>query len=116
MVVFAKGSGFMAAILPKGMRAVSMELSAESGAGGFILPDDHVDVVLTRRDKVGVKVTGTEKFVSETILHNVRVSQSTRRSRKKTGQKVVVSKTATLRLTPDQVETLNCRASLARYR
>ena len=43
-VVFAKGSGFLAAILPKGMRAVSMEISAESGAGGFILPDDHVDV------------------------------------------------------------------------
>ncbi len=47
-VVFAKGSGFLAAVLPKGMRAAAMEVSAENAAGGFILPDDHVDVVLTQ--------------------------------------------------------------------
>ncbi|HEX4042727.1 MAG TPA: Flp pilus assembly protein CpaB, partial [Xanthobacteraceae bacterium] len=50
-VVMAKGSGFMAAILPKGMRAVAVDISAVTSAGGFILPDDRVDVVLTRRDK-----------------------------------------------------------------
>ena len=72
-VVMAKGSGFMAAILPKGMRAVSIDISADTGAGGFILPNDHVDVVLTRRDKAAEKATGVEKFVSETILRNVRV-------------------------------------------
>ena len=55
-VVMAKGSGFMAAILPKGMRAVAIEISPETGAGGFILPDDRVDVVLTRRDKAAEKV------------------------------------------------------------
>ena len=69
----AKGSGFMAAVLPKGMRAVAVDISPESGAGGFILPDDHVDVVLTRRDKAAEKATGVEKFISETILRNVRV-------------------------------------------
>ena len=72
-VVFAKGSGFLAAVLPKGMRAVSMEVSAENGAGGFILPDDHVDVILTRRDKATEKLTGVEKIISEAILRNVRV-------------------------------------------
>ena len=45
------GSGFMAAILPSGSRAVSTEISAETGAGGFILPNDRVDVLLTRRMK-----------------------------------------------------------------
>ena len=64
-VVFAKGSGFLAAVLTKGMRAVSMEVSAENGAGGFILPDDHVDVILTRRDKAAEKLVGVEKIVSE---------------------------------------------------
>jgi pilus assembly protein CpaB len=49
-LVNAKGSGFMAAILPTGMRAVSTTISAETGAGGFILPNDHVDVILSRRD------------------------------------------------------------------
>src|ERR1700742_2840921 len=36
-VVMAKGSGFMAAVLPQGMRAVAVEISPEAGAGGFIL-------------------------------------------------------------------------------
>ena len=41
----------MAAILPSGMRAVSTEISPETGAGGFILPNDRVDVILSRREK-----------------------------------------------------------------
>jgi pilus assembly protein CpaB len=105
-VVFAKGSGFMAAILPKGMRAVSMEVSAESAAGGFILPDDHVDVMLTRRDKAAEKVTGVEKYTSESILRNVRVLAIDQAVEEKAGQKVVVGHTATVELTPDQAETL----------
>ncbi|MDP1583713.1 MAG: Flp pilus assembly protein CpaB, partial [Bradyrhizobium sp.] len=45
-LVRADGSGFMAAILPAGMRAISTEISPETGAGGFILPNDRVDVIL----------------------------------------------------------------------
>jgi pilus assembly protein CpaB len=105
-VVFAKGSGFLAAVLTKGMRAVSMEVSAENGAGGFILPDDHVDVILTRRDKAAEKLTGIEKFTSEAILRNVRVLAIDQAVEEKAGQKVVVGKTATLELNPDQAETL----------
>src|SRR5258708_37752320 len=43
-LVKANGSGFMAAILPTGMRAVSTEISPETGAGGFILPNDRGEV------------------------------------------------------------------------
>src|SRR5450432_771783 len=50
-LIKANGSGFMAAILPPGMRAVSTEISAETGAGGFILPNDRVDVILSKREK-----------------------------------------------------------------
>jgi pilus assembly protein CpaB len=105
-VVFAKGSGFLAAVLPKGMRAVSMEVSAENGAGGFILPDDHVDVILTRRDKAAEKLIGVEKIISEAILRNVRVLAIDQAVEEKAGEKVVVGKTATLELNPDQAETL----------
>jgi pilus assembly protein CpaB len=111
-VVFAKGSGFMAAVLTKGMRAVAMEISAENGAGGFILPDDHVDVVLTRRDKASEKITGVEKFTSEAILRNVRVLAIDQGVEEKPGQKVAVGKTATLELSPDQVETLTLSRQL----
>ncbi len=105
-VVFAKGSGFLAATLPKGMRAVSMEVSAENGAGGFILPDDHVDVVLTRHDRMQTAGGASDKIVSESILRNVRVLAIDQAVEEKAGQKVVVGKTATLELTPDQAETL----------
>ena len=37
-LVHANASGFMAAMLTEGMRAVSINVSAETGAGGFILP------------------------------------------------------------------------------
>src|SRR4051794_20989927 len=50
-LVRADGSGFMAAILPGGTRAISTEISPETGAGGFILPNDRVDVILSKREK-----------------------------------------------------------------
>ncbi len=101
-LVDAKGSGFMAAILPKGMRAVSTQISPETGAGGFILPNDHVDVILTRRDAG----SSASKQGSETILSNVRVLAIDQNVQEKSGQKVVVGKTATLELSPNQAETL----------
>jgi pilus assembly protein CpaB len=105
-LVKAKGSGFMAAILPSGMRAVSTQISPETGAGGFILPNDHVDVILTRRDREAEKATGTEVQTSEMILKNIRVLAIDQTVEEKNGQKVVVGKTATLELSPNQAETL----------
>jgi pilus assembly protein CpaB len=101
-LVNAKGSGFMAAILPAGMRAVSTQISPETGAGGFILPNDHVDVILTKKtnDKTGDGQT------SETVLSNVRVLAIDQNIQEKGGEKVVVGKTATLELSPGQAETL----------
>jgi pilus assembly protein CpaB len=110
-LVNAKGAGFMAAILPSGMRAVSTQISPETGAGGFILPNDHVDVILTRRDPAASKATGIETQTSETILKNVRVLAIDQTVQEKDGQKVVIGKTATLELAPSQVESL----TLARH-
>jgi pilus assembly protein CpaB len=106
MVVLAKGSGFLAAILPKGMRAVAMDITADSSAGGFVLPEDHVDILLTRHDKAAEKTTGTEKIVTDTILRNVRVLAVDQAVEEKSGQKVVVGRTVTVELTPQQSETL----------
>jgi pilus assembly protein CpaB len=106
-LVNAKGSGFMAAILPTGMRAVSTQISPETGAGGFILPNDHVDVILTRRDTNADKTGGGgDSRTSETVLSNVPVLAIDQNVEEKNGQKVVVGKTATLELTPAQAETL----------
>lgn len=97
-------AGFMAAILPSGMRAISTEISPETGAGGFILPNDRVDVILTRRPRDGDGRSSST--TSETILTNVRVLAIDQTVEEKNGQRVVVGKTATLELSPRQAETL----------
>src|SRR6516164_3898828 len=102
----ADGASFMAAILPTGMRAVSTEISPETGAGGFILPNDRVDVLLTRREK-NPNPTATADIVhSEILLANVRVLAIDQAPKEKEGQNSVVGKTVTLELKPEQAATL----------
>ena len=57
--------GYLSAVLAEGMRGVSVGVSAETSAGGFIVPNDHVDVVLTTQTDTGQQ--------SRVILSNVRV-------------------------------------------
>ena len=103
-LVRADGSGFMAAILPTGMRAISTEISPETGAGGFILPNDRVDVILSKREKADKN--GPDQVISEVILTNVRVLAIDQAPKEKDGQNAVVGKTVTLELKPEQAETL----------
>jgi pilus assembly protein CpaB len=92
------------AILPTGMRAISTEISPETGAGGFILPNDRVDVLLTKRDK---SPSGQADVIkSEVILPNVRVLAIDQAPKEKDGQNTVIGKTVTLELKPEQAETL----------
>jgi pilus assembly protein CpaB len=102
-LVKADGSGFMAAILPSGMRAVSTEISAETGAGGFILPNDRVDVLLTRRFKnPDPRGSMPDIIQTEIVLHNVRVLAIDQAPKEKDGQNAVLGKTVTLELKPEQ--------------
>jgi pilus assembly protein CpaB len=105
-LVKGDGSGFMAAILPTGMRAISTEISPETGAGGFILPNDHVDVILSRREKNPDHSGLPDIIISTTILSNVRVLAIDQTPKEKDGQNVVVGKTVTLELKPEQAEAL----------
>jgi len=105
-LVRADGSGFMAAILPTGMRAVSTEISPETGAGGFILPNDRVDVILSRREKNPDRTNASDIVVSEIILTNIRVLAIDQAPKEKDGQSSVVGKTVTLELKAEQTATL----------
>jgi pilus assembly protein CpaB len=100
-------SGFMSAILPKGMRAISVAVSEHSGAGGFILPNDRVDVILTRKLD---NPQGGEKLVnSEIVLSNVRVlaiNQTYKQDKDSDSVTVAEGKTATLELDPRQSEII----------
>jgi pilus assembly protein CpaB len=96
--------GFMSVILSPGMRAIALEVKAQSTAGGFVLPNDHVDVILTRATKGAAQ---GDTFTSETILTNVRVLAIDQTITEKEGQASVIAKdTATLELTPNQAELL----------
>jgi pilus assembly protein CpaB len=105
-LVRAVGSGFMAAILTTGMRAVSTEISPETAAGGFILPNDRVDVLLSKREKNPDKNGAADIVNSEIILSNIRVLAIDQAPKEKDGQNAVVGRTVTLELKSEQAETL----------
>jgi len=105
-LIKANGSGFMAAILPPGMRAVSTEISPETGAGGFILPNDRVDVLLTRREKNPDPKASGDLVIPQIILSNIRVLAIDQAPKEKDGQNSVVGRTVTLELKPEQTMVL----------
>jgi pilus assembly protein CpaB len=101
-------SGYLSAVIAPGMRAVSVPVTAESAAGGFIVPNDKVDVILTRRGNI----------VAETILANVRIMAigqdlggavaGDEANKDEEGGNAAFSQPtiATLELTPSQAETI----------
>lgn len=101
-------SGFMSAILPVGMRAVAIKIdnSGDSSAGGFILPNDRVDVIKIYRDDEATKARGVEVIGAQTILTNVRVLAIGQNVQEENGKKVVVGANATLELDPAQAELI----------
>ncbi len=106
--------GFLAGALAPGMRAVAISVTAESGAAGFILPGDQVDVILThdvRRDAprqsgdspvIGGHVV---RYTSETVLRDVRVVAIDQQV-DDFEEKASLVKTVTLQVSPKQAEIL----------
>jgi pilus assembly protein CpaB len=106
-LVLPNQGGFMSAILPQGMRAISVAISERSAVSGFILPNDRVDVILTR--KLDGPDGGNKIVKSETVLSNVRVLAINQTFRQEAGEdKVTVTegKTAVLELDPLQSEVV----------
>ncbi|QKC99248.1 Flp pilus assembly protein CpaB [Mesorhizobium sp. NZP2298] len=109
--LIGEGQSFMSSILPSGMRAVATAISADTSAGGFILPNDFVDVIMTRRADANSGSTG---FNTETILKNIRVlaiDQTIQEDEE--GKKTRVGQTATLELTPKQAEIITVAQQMA---
>ena len=109
--LIGKDQSFMSSILPSGKRAIAVEVKADTSAGGFILPNDFVDLIMTRR---AANAGGAETFITETILKNIRVlaiDQTIREDEE--GRKVRVGQTATLELTPQQSEIVTVAQQMA---
>ncbi len=101
-LVSFENAGFMSALISPGLRAVSLPISPETSAGGFILPNDRVDVIMTAQRRN--ERTGEAQYASETFLDNIRVLAIDQTFRELEGEQVVVGKTATLEMTPAEAE------------
>ncbi len=108
--------GFMAAMLPPGKRAVAVRIAADTSAGGFVLPNDHVDVIMTRRGPE-TGVAGGATYLTEVVLNNVRVLAIDQTVENLPGNadgnetgnvsgQTVVGQTATLELNPEQAQII----------
>lgn len=97
-------AGFLATILPPGKRAVAVRVTAENTAGGFILPNDRVDVIHTSSRP---SVSGANESLSVTLLTNIRVlaiDQSADETSTSADSSTLIGRTATLELESRQAE------------
>ena len=99
--LLTKESRFMSVLLSPGKRAIAIPLDQTGGttAGGFVLPNDYVDVIR-------VENSAQRGSSSQTILHNIRVLAIGPNVGEKAGEKVILGQTATLELDPQQAEFL----------
>ena len=81
-------------------------MAATSTAGGFILPNDRVDVVRLARDEESTEGRGVEVMTAQPILANVRVLAIGQNVEEQGGKKVITGANATLELDPDQVNLI----------
>jgi len=108
-IVRAGDSGYLAAYLEPGMRAMAVRVTVETAAGGFILPGDRVDVLLTREttlSNMGADEGDRAKFTSATVMQNVKVLAIDQATRVDDDEQAVVGATATLELGPRDAEAL----------
>jgi len=105
-IVRAGDSGYMAAYLEPGMRAMAIAVTVESMAGGFILPGDRVDVVLSREIEVNGGESSGKQHSAHTVMQNIKVLAIDQSTRAGDDEQAVVGATATLEVTPRDAEAL----------
>ncbi len=110
---------FLSAALAPGMRAATIEIDAVTGAAGFVVPGDRIDILLTAVFELEVGGDESEpstlraRTISETILANVRVLAIDQTVNDQESEPNV-GKTITVELDPKQVEKLEVARQLGR--
>lgn len=106
--IVRKGSaGYLAALLTPGMRAITLNVSAETGAGGFILPGDKVDILVTLKGDTQDGVAGKSGRVTRTLLQNVRVLAVDQTQAADDETAAIAARTVTMELSPGDAELLS---------
>jgi pilus assembly protein CpaB len=116
-VVRTESKNVLTAKLKKGMRAMAIDVSAESMVGGFLIPGDFVDIIMTYKVKIDADsnqdVKNTIKsLASETILQNVRVLAVDQLAEAASEDKGKVGRTITLEVDARQQQSLALAGSL----
>ncbi len=104
-VIQPDGRGFMAALLEPGYRAVSVPIEASTAAGGYIQPNDRVDVIVTTK----LEADGGEQVRSSIVLEDVRVLAMGDKTQTQTsgdGPEIIDTEVAVLELTPEDARIL----------
>lgn len=99
-VVRGGEGGYMAVVLTPGMRAVSIPVTSETGAGGFILPGDRVDILQARPQENG------KGYLTEVLMQNVKVLAIDQRTAPEEDAKAMVGGVATVEVAARDVEVL----------
>jgi pilus assembly protein CpaB len=97
--------GYLAAVLTPGMRAVALSLTAENGAGGFILPGDHVDVIQVH-EQDGAMPGMKPVTVSRIVVSNVRVLAIDQKTKPDKDAQAIVGAAATVEVKEDAAQAL----------
>lgn len=96
-----KGSGLgLATEIPVGMRAVTVRVNDVAGVAGFVLPNMHVDVLVTGRPP------GGDGDTTATCLQNMLVLSAGQTLQPDARGQAINAPTVTLLATPEQAETL----------
>jgi len=97
------GGGF-AATIPKGMRAVAVAVNEVVGVAGFVVPGQHVDILISGNPPQGNGALGT---LTKTLLQNIEVLSAGQDFKKDAEGKPVAVQTVNLLVTPEQAEQLS---------
>jgi pilus assembly protein CpaB len=103
----AGGKTNLSGVLTPGMRAVSVRSDEVNGVGGFVLPGDRVDVLLTRTIGSGDGATTVTQVLAENSLV-LGIDQSSDQE----ANKPSVAKSVTVEVTPDQAQTISLAHSV----
>jgi pilus assembly protein CpaB len=97
------GKATLSTVVEKGMRAMTIRVNDVTGGGGFVLPQDRVDVLLTRN--------GTDAKQTIVLLQNIKVLGIDQQADEQK-DKPIVAKAVTLEVTPDEAQKLTLGSSV----
>ena len=104
----AGAGGGMAAMIPKGMRAVAVRVNEVVGVAGFVVPGTHVDILISGNSPGGNPGLGT---LTQTLLQNIEVLSAGQDFKKDAEGKPVMVQVVNMLVTPAQAEQLSLASS-----